>query len=226
MATTKNKIAMRVEGAPLWDSAKLIPYEANAKRHDEAHVDFLAKSIRDNGFYGTILIEPDGTIIAGHGRTLALKKLGVKKIPVTIVTDKTPDEIKQIRLRDNFSSGTDYDYEQLGKEYAHFKSIGLNFDDMADIGFTHEQIESFDMLNMDSILESIESEIYTIDESEKIRQSDDADTSPYKHARVVDSNGYNEKYAVIVVCKSEEDQKQIYELADQLGLTCKLQTTA
>lgn len=62
-------------------TADLIPAATNAKLHTEAQVSQIAASIREFGFNNPVLVEPDGTNIAGHGRVLAAGKLGIEADP-------------------------------------------------------------------------------------------------------------------------------------------------
>jgi ParB-like chromosome segregation protein Spo0J len=55
----------------------LIPYARNSRTHSDAQVAQIAASIKEFGFTNPVLIDEDGGIIAGHGRTLAARKLGM-----------------------------------------------------------------------------------------------------------------------------------------------------
>ena len=59
----------------------LIPYARNSRTHSEAQVAQIAASIKEFGFTNPVLIDEDGGIIAGHGRTLAARKLGLSEVP-------------------------------------------------------------------------------------------------------------------------------------------------
>src|SRR5712672_2619621 len=59
----------------------LIPYARNARTHSPAQVAQIAGSIREFGFTNPVLIDPKGGIIAGHGRVLAARQLGMGQIP-------------------------------------------------------------------------------------------------------------------------------------------------
>ena len=68
---------------------KLIPYVNNAKVHSEDQVLKIASSIREFGFVAPIIIDPEYNVIAGHGRLMAAKKLGMDKVPCVIVEGLT-----------------------------------------------------------------------------------------------------------------------------------------
>ena len=64
----------------------LIPYARNARTHSDEQVAQLAASIKEWGWTTPVLIDEDGGIIAGHGRVMAARKLGIKEIPTMIAT--------------------------------------------------------------------------------------------------------------------------------------------
>jgi ParB-like chromosome segregation protein Spo0J len=68
--------------------SKLIPYANNSRTHDDAQVAQLAASIKEFGFRNPILVDGMG-IIAGHGRLMAARKLGLNKIPTIDCSDMT-----------------------------------------------------------------------------------------------------------------------------------------
>ncbi|SFJ63830.1 ParB/Srx family N-terminal domain-containing protein [Aerobium aerolatum] len=64
----------------------LVPYVRNARTHSEAQVAEIAGSIREFGFTNPVLIAEDGTLIAGHGRVLAARKLGMETVPAIVLS--------------------------------------------------------------------------------------------------------------------------------------------
>ena len=75
-----------------WQTAKLVPYARNARTHSDAQVAQIAASIREFGFTNPVLIDGEGGIIAGHGRVLAARKLGLES------TGQTYDDLKAERI--------------------------------------------------------------------------------------------------------------------------------
>jgi ParB-like chromosome segregation protein Spo0J len=63
-------------------AAALIPFAKNARTHSDAQVAQIAGSIREFGFTNPILVDGEDGIIAGHGRLLAARKLGMATVPV------------------------------------------------------------------------------------------------------------------------------------------------
>ena len=68
----------------------LIPYAGNARTHSEEQIAQIANSIKEFGWTNPILIKPDKTVIAGHGRLLAAKRIGIETVPC-IVLDSLSD---------------------------------------------------------------------------------------------------------------------------------------
>lgn len=93
--------ALEVVEIPIGD---LKPYENNAKRHDNANIEAIANSIEEFGFRNPILAwegEEGAEVVAGHGRLLAAKKLGMEKVPVIYVNDLTDEQRRMLTLADN-----------------------------------------------------------------------------------------------------------------------------
>lgn len=78
----------------------LKPYENNPRFNDEA-VQYVANSIKEFGFKVPMVIDKDGTIVAGHTRYKASIELGLKEVPCIIADDLSKEQIKAFRLADN-----------------------------------------------------------------------------------------------------------------------------
>ena len=72
-------LADRIE---LWPIDRLRPYERNPRTHSEAQVDQIAASMVEFGWTNPVLVDEQGGILAGHGRLLAARKLGLAEVPV------------------------------------------------------------------------------------------------------------------------------------------------
>lgn len=71
---------------------KLIPYRNNARTHSDEQVEKIAKSMREFGFINPVLVDGKFNIIAGHGRVLGAKKLGMKEVPCLFIEDLTEEQ--------------------------------------------------------------------------------------------------------------------------------------
>ena len=72
-------LADRIE---LWPIHRLRPYERNPRTHSEAQVDQIAASMVQFGWTNPVLVDEQGGLLAGHGRLLAARKLGLEEVPV------------------------------------------------------------------------------------------------------------------------------------------------
>jgi len=79
----------------------LIPYAKNSRTHDDAQVAQIAASIKEFGWTNPILVDGDKGIIAGHGRLMAARKLGMTEVPVIELNDLTPTQKKAYIIADN-----------------------------------------------------------------------------------------------------------------------------
>jgi len=101
----------------LWAVEKLIPYARNARTHSDAQVAQIAASIAAFGFNNPILADPDGEIIAGHGRVLAARKLGLEQVPVIVLGHLNANQRRAFMLADNkLALNAGWDEEMLRLE--------------------------------------------------------------------------------------------------------------
>ena len=96
--------------------SEITPYDKNAKTHDQTQINNVAESIRQYGFVQPIVIDRDGVIVIGHCRALAAKKLGMKEVPCVCVDDLTPEQAKALRLVDNKTNESPWDFDLLVPE--------------------------------------------------------------------------------------------------------------
>lgn len=128
------KAEVKVEQVPL---ASLKAYDGNAKRHDNANVEAIAKSIEEFGFRNPIIAwhNEDGVpeIVAGHGRALAAQKLGIQDVPVVFVDDLSDAQRRMLTLADNQTTMmTGWDMDALTYELdalsGDFEATDFGFD--------------------------------------------------------------------------------------------------
>lgn len=108
--------------------SEIIPYDKNAKKHDKKQIDNVAESIRQYGFVQPIVIDHDGVIVIGHCRALAAKKLGMETVPCVCVDDLTPEQVNALRLVDNKSNESDWDFDLLKDELPELDLSAFDFD--------------------------------------------------------------------------------------------------
>ena len=96
------------------DINKVIPYHNNPRK-DQA-VDKVASSINEYGFQQPIVVDAKMTIIVGHTRLLASRKLGLKKVPIAIA-DLDENKAKAYRIADNrLNEDSEWDWDLLKME--------------------------------------------------------------------------------------------------------------
>jgi len=79
----------------------LLPYISNSRTHSDAQVAQIAASIKEFGWTNPILIDGDNTIIAGHGRLLAARKLGMEEVPSIVLDHLTKAQQRALVIADN-----------------------------------------------------------------------------------------------------------------------------
>ena len=118
-----------------WPLARLIPHARNARTHSEAQVAQIAGSIAEFGFVNPVLVGDDGVIVAGHGRVMAARKLGLTEAPVIVLAHLTPTQRRALMIADNqIASQAGWNDEMLAAELAALKDEDfdlelLGFDD-------------------------------------------------------------------------------------------------
>lgn len=122
----------------------IIPYEKNPRINDNA-VPAVMKSIEEFGFKVPIVIDKNGTIVTGHTRLKAAKKLGMKTVPCIVADDLTPEQIKAFRLADNkVAEAAEWDMELLNEELDGIVDIDMsdfNFSDITDSPSSEDVVE-------------------------------------------------------------------------------------
>jgi hypothetical protein len=121
------------------DVENLIPYAKNARTHDDAQVAQIAGSIKEFGFNNPVLVSADNGIIAGHGRVMAARKIGMDKVPVVRLEHLTETQRKAYILADNrIAMNSDWDKELLKIEFEELKIDGV---DIESLGFDSSEID-------------------------------------------------------------------------------------
>jgi ParB-like chromosome segregation protein Spo0J len=81
--------------------ADLIPYAANSRTHSDAQVAQIAASIKEFGWTNPILVSGDNSIIAGHGRLMAARKLDMEEVPVIVLDHLSKAQQRALVIADN-----------------------------------------------------------------------------------------------------------------------------
>ena len=114
------------------------PLCRNARTHSDEQVAQIAASIREFGFTNPILTDGDNGVIAGHGRLLAARKLGMKTVPVIELAGMSEAQKRAYILADNkLAENAGWDRELLGLELGDLGSLGF---DLSLTGFGEDEI--------------------------------------------------------------------------------------
>lgn len=118
--------------------ADIVPYANNTKKHDETQIKNVAESIKKYGWVQPIVIDNDGTIVIGHCRALAAERLGIEEVPCVVVSDLTEDEINALRIVDNKTNESPWDFDLLSAELPEIDLSDFDF----DFGIEYEEEET------------------------------------------------------------------------------------
>ena len=116
---------------------KLLPYINNPRKN--LNIDKVASSIKEFGFQQPIVVDKNYTIIVGHTRFEAAKKLGLKEIPVQIA-DLTEHQARSYRIADNrLNQDATWDTKLLNLEFNDLLSNNIDLD---ILGFSNDELDN------------------------------------------------------------------------------------
>ena len=130
----------------------LIPYINNSRTHNEEQINQIVASINEFGFTNPLLIDEKDNIIAGHGRLLASKKLGMEEVPCIVLSGLTEAQKKAYIIADNkLALNAGWDDELLNLELENLKELdfdisltGFNIDELDDVLGEEKEVEEDD----------------------------------------------------------------------------------
>jgi len=109
--------------------AELKPDPANPRRHSKKQIKQIADSVSVFGFNVPILVDREGNVIAGHGRLLACRELGMDEVPTLCLEHLTPGQARAFRIADNkLTENATWDERLLGEQLRDLALSGLDFD--------------------------------------------------------------------------------------------------
>lgn len=122
-----------------WPVGRLVPYGRNPRTHSDDQVAQIAASIREFGFTNPILVDGEGNVIAGHGRLLAAKKLGMAEVPVAVLAHLSDAQRRAYVIADNqLALNAAWDDELLALELGDLRNEGF---DLSLTGFEQDEID-------------------------------------------------------------------------------------
>ena len=118
----------------------LTPYARNSRTHSDEQVAQIAASIKEWGWTVPVLIEPDGGIIAGHGRVMAAQRLGIAEVPCMVADGWSEGQKRAYIIADNkLALNAGWDDEMLAVEFAELGEMGF---DLGLTGFGEMELAS------------------------------------------------------------------------------------
>lgn len=138
--TTKSHKTNPADKVEQWPIEKLVPYAKNSRTHSEEQVAQIAASIKEWGFTTAVLVDESGSIIAGHGRVMAARKLGMASLPVMVAKDWSDAQKRAYVIADNkLALNAGWDNDLLALELGELGDLGF---DLELTGFTDEEIKA------------------------------------------------------------------------------------
>lgn len=174
---------------------KLKPYKKNNKKHDQTQIDNVAESIKQYGFVQPIVADKNNVVVIGHCRLLAAKHLGMKEVPCVCVDDLTDEQVRKLRIVDNKTNESEWDFANLELElpdldFSDFDfDFGFDFDDEGEaeqadyetrIKEFHERMESGELSEDDEEYQEF------LAKFEAKKTTDDCYTPPIVYEAVAD----------------------------------------
>ena len=121
--------------------ASLVPYANNARTHSDEQVTQIARSIEEFGFVNPVLVGSDDVIVAGHGRLIAAKQLGMETVPVIVLGHLTETQRRALVIADNqITANSGWDEELLKLELTELDALDFDLDLM---GFSDDELDGF-----------------------------------------------------------------------------------
>lgn len=108
--------------------SEIIPYDLNAKKHDQVQINNVAESIKQFGFRQPIVLDKDNVIIIGHCRWLASKKLKLDTVPCHYAEDLTEEQVVKLRNLDNKLNESEWDFDLLKDQVINIDFQGFEID--------------------------------------------------------------------------------------------------
>ena len=124
-------------------TSDLIPYANNSRLHSEEQVLQIASSIKEFGFLNPIIVDGKNGIVAGHGRVMAAKKLGIESLPCVDASHLTEAQKKAYVTADNkLALNADWDLDALRVEFEALRELDF---DLELTGFSLDEINDLEI---------------------------------------------------------------------------------
>lgn len=139
--TAANAVTPRPLSVTYRSTGSLKPDPRNARTHSKGQVGQIVASISEFGFANPILIDPDGIVIAGHGRLRAATAMGLAEVPTIELVGLSDAQKRALRLADNkIALGAGWDLDLLKVELAELSTLDLDMD-LTITGFSTGELD-------------------------------------------------------------------------------------
>ena len=173
----------------------LIPYARNARTHSDEQTAQIAGSIREFGFTNPVLIDGEGGIIAGHGRVMAARKLGLADVPCIRLAHLTAAQKRAYIIADNkLALNAGWDDTLLALELQELQALGA---DVSLTGFMDDEIAQL-LASLDATPEGATD----ADEMDVLHLVFHATTSSHARATAAAASGRASSRAFSAICRS------------------------
>jgi hypothetical protein len=117
---------LKIETRPV---GRLIPFAGNARTHSDEQVAQIAASIAEFGFVNPVLVSADDVVVAGHGRLLAARRLGMTEVPVIVLDHLSETQRRALVIADNrIAESAGWDEQLLRAELAALREQDFDLD--------------------------------------------------------------------------------------------------
>jgi len=171
----------------------LIPYINNSRTHSEEQITQIISSIKEFGFTNPILLEEENGIIAGHGRLLAVKKMGWEEVPCVTIKGLTKTQIKALNIADNqIALNAGWDLDKLSLEIDLLKD---NDFDLKKLGFD------------DNFIKILNEDVHILDSMPELK---DGDKEPFQQMTFILHDSQIEKMILALdIAKKEKSDNSV-----------------
>ena len=219
MSTSNDKVPMTSK-VEMVSVSTLEPYANNTRVHTAGQVEKIAKSIRQFGFITPVILSKEGEIVAGHGRLLAAKKLGILKVPCIRAGHLTRSQWRAYSIADNrLTELGGWDTDLLTTELRDLKADDI---DLTLVGFT--DVELIDLL--DEVIEKSEPAMETLSAESRQQKKQIIDPMGVTAPAAADSKpapsdpAGQKGFTVIGYCENNSQQLDAMNALRMLGIRC------
>ena len=171
---------------------ELIPYARNSRTHSDEQVAQIAASIKEFGWTNPVLVDGENGIIAGHGRVLGARKLGIKEIPTIELSHLTNAQRRAYVIADNkLALNAGWDMSALSLELQDLDTGEL---DLSLLGFSEKELEDI------------------------LTWAPDSEKSTDNEKNITDES----RNLLMIECVTESELEKLYNEIKERGFKCKI----